>query len=102
MAALSAAESIGNTMSGTTADTLKITNGWPWVEIVNYAGVDNIWVTRDGSTPAANGSGSILVRPGEVVVVSNPQTFVSPDGVLTLKATGSGGNSWVARGIGQP
>lgn len=90
------------TLSGTTADLVKIP-GYPYLEIVNRDSSVDIWIATDYNiaAPAAGTAGSILVRPGESVVVQNPcwSTFsTTENSALGLVVKGNG-NAYACRGL---
>lgn len=72
MASYSVAQSKHATLVAATVDTVTLAAEYPEVEVVNRSATttDLLFFTLDGSTPAALGDNSFVVRAGEVLRVS--------------------------------
>lgn len=76
MASASAASSVHNALSGTTADTMTITDPHDQVEVLNRGSVDLFFtIAPEGVTPVtavADADGTVVVPPGMAVTVESP------------------------------
>lgn len=92
---------LSKTLSGTTADLVRI-EGWPYVELTNRDASVDIWfsVNPAVTTPAEGTNGSILVRAGESVIVENPCYPYDPDSTKGIYVKGNG-NKYAACGFNE-
>lgn len=49
------------TLAASTADTVTVAGVWPYVEVSNLDGADEIYFSVDGSTPTAKGAATYVV-----------------------------------------
>lgn len=64
MATESAADSVHNTLSGTTADEITLTGGHQRAHVINRSTSTALYVRHDGTTAVAEANGTHYVAPG--------------------------------------
>ncbi len=88
MATDSAVRSVTNTLSGTTADAITLTQGWPNIAVTNQDSADLVYFRQDGTTAVAAADGTSLVLPGQTVIrASSPNS----SGQHVISIVGDGG-----------
>lgn len=100
MATDSAAKSMTNTFTGTTADRLTFTQLWPAVEVFNHDGSNNMFVVCDGSatpTAVADANDATVIPPltSKVIRVSPAASAFT---TVVISVVGSGGK-YTAEGV---
>lgn len=88
MATDSAVRSVTNTLSGTTADTITLTQAWPAVAVTNHDATDIVYFRQDGTTAVAAANNTTVVLPGATVTSS---ASVNEDGDIVVSLVGDGG-----------
>lgn len=88
MATDSDPRSVTNTFSGTTADTVTLTQAWPAIQITNHDTADLIYFRQDGVTAVAAANGTAVVLPGQSTVAS---ASVNGSGQIVVSLVGDGG-----------
>lgn len=93
MATDSAVRSVTNTLSGTTADTVTLTQAWPAIEVTNHDAADLIYFRQDGTTAVAAADNTTLVLPGQTKVVKSVINRSESTGASTsvISIVGDGG-----------
>lgn len=88
MATDSASRSVTNTFTGTTADTITLTQGWAAVAVTNHDVADVVYFRWDGTTAVAAADNAIPVLPGVTVIRA-----VGPNsaGQIVVSIVGDGG-----------
>jgi hypothetical protein len=79
MAAETGAASAHATLSGTTVDTVTLTQGFGAVEVIERGGTLPLWITYGATTPA------------DPVAAADDTTYVPPGAVVTIDANSRGG-----------
>lgn len=95
MATDSAVRSVTNTLSGTTADTVTLTQAWPAIEVTNYDSTNSVGVRQDGTTAVANADNVTMIPPATSKVIS---ASVSGSGTVVVSIVGNGG-SYTIEGV---
>ena len=75
MATDSAVRSVTNTLSGTTADTVTLTQAWPSIDVTNQDATDIIYFRQDGITAVAAADGATVLLPGQSKVAAASVTY---------------------------
>lgn len=88
MATDSDARSVTNTLSGTTADTVTLTQGWSAVDVTNHDATDVIYFRMDGTTAVAAANGCSVLLPGQSKVVA---ASLNQAGQVVVSIVGDGG-----------
>lgn len=57
------------TLSGTTADTVKLTQHWPFIEVINKSSSTGLYCSQTDSTPTSAEAGTEYVAPGSSIVL---------------------------------
>lgn len=94
MASLSAAKSKHATLSGTTVDTVTLTGGYEFVEILNRHATEILSVTTNGVTPTAAGDDTEVIPGGGSVVLE------FSGATAAVKIIGNG-NAYSVTGVAQ-
>lgn len=89
MATDSALRSVTNTLSGTTADAITLTQLWPAVEITNHDASEKLYGRMDGTTAVAAADGTFCVLPGNTKVVRAIPTVNTSTIVTSLVGNGN-------------
>ena len=89
MAALTAAVSKHATLTGTTVDSVTLTQGFRSIEVINRDSTDYLWITYGASAPAdptSGGDDTLVVPPASALTIdaNNRANFV-------VKILGDGG-----------
>lgn len=95
MATDSAVRSVTNTLSGTTADTVTLTQAWPAIEVTNYDSTNSVGVRQDGTTAVANADNVTMIPPSTSKVIS---ASVTTSGTIVVSIVGNGG-SYTIEGV---
>lgn len=94
--------SVTNTLTGTTADTIRLGGVFRAVEVTNESESVGLEVTFDGVTPVADANNVFYVAPGESKVFENvlvgPSAFASL-GCNPVIVVGNG-NKYRVAGVG--
>ena len=61
--------SVHNTLSSTTADTVKLTQFWDYIEVTNRDAVEPLYLRQDGTTAVGAADGTTVIQPGESKIV---------------------------------
>lgn len=69
MATDSAVQSVTNTLTSTTADTITLTQKWDYIEITNWDTSVTMYFRQDGTTAVADADNTIPVFPLQSVRV---------------------------------
>lgn len=88
MATDSAVRSVTNTLSGTTADTVTLTQCWPAVSITNHDATDTIYFRMDGTAAVAAADGTTVVLPASTVIA---KSAITASGTTVVSIVGDGG-----------
>lgn len=80
-----------NTLTGTTADTINLTNPWPKVEVTNHDATDLLYFRQDGTTAVAAADGCEVVLPGQKLVVKSQLSYRNGACRVELSVVGDGG-----------
>ncbi len=88
MATDSAVRSVSNTLSGTTADTVTLTQPWPAIEVTNSDATDILWVRQDGTTAVALADNNTPIAPSSSKILS---ASVNSSGQHVISIVGDGG-----------
>lgn len=88
MATDSAARSVTNTLTGTTADTITLTQGWEAVAVTNHDATDVVYFRTDGTTAVAAANDTIPVLPGTTVIRA---VGTNTSGQIVVSVVGDGG-----------
>lgn len=92
MAADSAVRSLTNTLTGTTADTITITQLWPAIEVTNHDTTDTLYVLMNGTaapTAVAAADGCTAILPGSTKLMR--AIPVPATNTIVLSVVGDGG-----------
>lgn len=88
MATDSAARSVTNTLTSTTADTVTITQTYPAIAVTNHDASDFVYFRQDGTTAVAAANECTVVLPGTTVIrAANPNS----SGQIVVSIVGDGG-----------
>lgn len=100
MATDSSVKSVTNTLSGTTADAITLTQGWPAMEITNHDSADLLYVRVDGTTAVAQANGCTVILPGQTKVVQSSLNVSPSTGATScfVSVVGDGG-SYTVEGV---
>lgn len=88
MATDSAVRSVTNTLSGTTADTVTLTQPWPAIEVTNRDTDTVIWVRQDGTTAVADANNATPIAASSSKILS---ASISSAGTIIVSIVGDGG-----------
>jgi hypothetical protein len=88
MATDSAVRSCTNTLSGTTADTITLTQAWPSIDVTNHDSADIIYFRQDGVTAVAAADGCSVLLPGQSKVAA---ASITSSGTIVISIVGDGG-----------
>lgn len=88
MATDSAIRSVSNTLSGTTADTVTLTQPWSAIEVTNSDTTNILWVRQDGVTAVAAADNATPIAPSSSKIIS---ASVSTTGTHVISVVGNGG-----------
>lgn len=69
MATYDALKSEHQTLTSTTADTVKLTQFWPWIEVANKSTTTALYFSQTDSTPTSAEENTDYVAPNSSVVV---------------------------------
>lgn len=72
------------TLSGTTADTVKLTQFWDHIEVANHSQSTALYVRQDGTTAVSAAAGTTYIGPGETKILPAVQ---QGDGVVGSTST---------------
>lgn len=95
MATDSNVRSVTNTLSGTTADTITLTQAWPAIEITNYDAAQPLYFRQDGTVAVADADGVGVILPSQSKVV---RSAVNSAGQSVISLVGSG-NKYTVEGV---
>lgn len=95
MATDTAATSVTNTLSGTTADTITLTNGWDAIEVTNHDATNWIYLRQDGTTAVAEADNTTPVPPSTSKVLAAAKNSVN-DNVISIVGNG---NKYTIEGV---
>lgn len=70
MATDSATRSVTNSLSGTTADTVTLTQLWPAIECTNHDATTALYIRMDGTTAVSEADNTTVVPAGMTKVVA--------------------------------
>lgn len=76
------------TLSGTTADTITLTQGWPAVAITNHDVSDVVYFRMDGTTAVAAADNATPVLAGSSVI---RMATINASNQITVSIVGDGG-----------
>lgn len=88
MATDSAVRSVTNTLSGTTADTVTLTQPWPAISVTNADTVNDAWVRLDGTAASASADNNSRIPAGSTVIL---QGSVNDADQMVVSIVGDGG-----------
>lgn len=86
MATDSALRSVTNTLSGTTADTVTITQSWSAFEVTNHSASVPLYFRQDGTTAVGAADNTTVVLPGQSKVTA---ASTNGDGDIVISIVGS-------------
>lgn len=90
MASESEEKSVTNTLSGTTADTITLTNPWRYIEVTNEDSTNYLYFRMDGTTAVAQANGCFVVAPSKSKVVKTQITYnAGPKVVISIVGNGN-------------
>jgi hypothetical protein len=69
MATYDALKSEHQTLSGTTADEVKLTQFWPYIEIANRSSSVGLYISQTDSTPTSGEENTDYVAPNSSILV---------------------------------
>lgn len=103
MATDHATKSVTNTFSTTVADTITLDQLWPYVEITNHDGTNNMFASMDGTaTPTAalaDADNQTVIRPGTTRTLR--ALPVAGGTTIVVSVVGSGGK-YTVEGVQEP
>lgn len=88
MATDSAARSVTNTLSGSTADTITLTQAWDALDVTNYDSTNYLYLRQDGTTAVAEANDTTAIPPGTSKVID---ATVTGSGTVVISIVGNGG-----------
>lgn len=88
MATDSAARSVTNTLSGTTADTVTLAQGWAAIEVTNYDASNYLYIRQDDTTAVAEANDTTPIAPGTSKVIASS---INSSGQIVVSIVGNGG-----------
>ena len=97
MATDSAVRSVTNTLTGTTADTVTISQLWPAIEVTNHDATTALYVRQDGTTAVAEADGTTTIMPSQSKVLASQVTNTAPT-VHTISIVGNS-NKYTIEGV---
>lgn len=95
MATETAVRSVTNTLSGTTADTITLSQPWGAIEVSNLDTVNWLYVRQDGVTAVGSANEASPVAPGTSKVLS---ASMNSSGQHVISIVGNGG-AYVLEGV---
>ena len=98
MATDSGVRSVTNTFSTTVADTVTLTQAWPYIAITNHDATNAVYVRFDGTTPVAEANENAVVRVSSTRVFHAP---INSAGQVVVGLVGSGGK-YTVEGLASP
>ena len=100
MAAHSVLRSKTATLTGTTVDTVTLTQPWDRIEVANQSTSVPLYVRFDGTAPTSGGDNCTYIGPGQSVVVPAVQLRSSLGGTNWHRASIIGnGNAFTVEGL---
>lgn len=95
MATDSAIRSVTNTLSGTTADTITLTQAWPAIEVTNQDASIWIYLRQDGTTAVSEADNTTPIPPGSSKVLDSSVTSLN---TIVISIVGNG-NKYTIEGV---
>lgn len=88
MATDSAARSVTNALTGTTADTVTLNQPWEAIAVTNHDATDVLYFRQDGTTAVAAANDTTPVLPGMTVIRASS---VTDSRTCVISVVGDGG-----------
>jgi hypothetical protein len=88
MASYSHARSVTETLTGTTADTVTLSQLWPSIQVTNH-GSTAIYLRMDGTTAVAGADGAVVVLPNSTRTIRATPTVGTSTAIISLVGDGN-------------
>lgn len=95
MATDSAARSVTNTLTTTTADAITLTQPWAGISVTNHDATNALYFRQDGTTAVGEANDTTVVLPGQTVVAS---ANVTSSKTVVVSVVGNG-NKYTVEGV---
>lgn len=95
MATDSVVRSCTNTLSGSTADTVTLTQAWQAIEVTNQHASEWIYLRQDGTTAVAEADNTTPVAPATSKTMT---TIVTSSNTVVVSIVGNG-NKYTIEGV---
>lgn len=88
MASYSHVKSVHKTLTGTTADTVTLTQMWEAIQIDNEDMVNDLFVRQDGTTAVADADGTTRIAPGSTSIIKSRPDWANNQVVISVVGNG--------------